>query len=296
MKKLNPYVIFMSVLLLFSCTTDDEIITETASELNLELTTQETNNNSYNSTRSVDINDEELQLNMHWMSFITTRTIFGFDDGPIDPDARIDFANIMASQESINLEQLIGETAPDGDFKTAFHANLLEVIQNIIHDMECAMNPMGCGAPEESETAPPLPPGGIGGPGGAPISDGVSISSNKSVIPIAEDVVDYLLNYVLNEHCLEIYTPKYIPATGDINEIAATEHPLSSSQTNLAIIFTNEFDVNQNQYRYYHDISPLYLQSVSSIDNYVIITRPKRNGRKCLYSEYSKIDFTQFFD
>lgn len=296
MNKLNPYVIFISVLLLFSCTTDDEIITETTSELNLELTTQETNNNPDNSTRSIAINDGEFQINMSWMSFITTKTIFGFDDGPVDPAARIDLANIMATQESIDLEQLIGETAPDGDFKTAFYVNLSGSIQTIINDMHCANDPLGCGAPEESETAPPLPPGGIGGPGGTPISDGISISRNRSVIPTAEEVIDYLLNYVLNEHCLEIYIPKYIPATGDINEIASITHPLSSATTTIAMIFTNQLNPNGNQYRYYQEVSPLYLQSISGIDDYVIITRPKRTGRKCTYPQYSKIDFTQFFN
>ncbi|SNR86563.1 hypothetical protein [Dokdonia pacifica] len=283
MKKLNPYVILIAILVLFSCSNDDEVITENAIESNLELSIPQASESG-----RTPINEEEFKLNMTWISFITAKSLYASDYETVtfNDDVRLDFANIMASQDAILLEDLIGDNA-NGDFKDAFHATLASTIQGVIEYEECLNDPANCGAPEPPETSPPLPPGGSG-PNGTPTTG----------ISTAEEVVDYLLDYVLNQHCLEVYVPKYISATAIVEEIATTTHPLSSASSNEASVFTNEINPepsNYNQYIYGDIISPLYLSSVNSVDKYVIITRPKRS-RKCLYPEYFRIDFTNFFN
>jgi hypothetical protein len=291
MKTLNFYPILVCLLLVFSCATDDEIITENNLTSNLEVNNFEIQDGisstdkihaiNTNPTPNPDPNpNQELIANMHWISFIAAESIMG------DELARQDFSNITANLDAISLQDLIGSNA-NGDFKDAFFSNLTITIQGIIDYMHCAADPLNCGAPEPPETTPPLPTGT--GSNGGPIID--------VQIPTAADVVSYLMNYTLNQHCLEIFVPKTIPSTGEILEIAATEHPLSTVQSSEAAIFTNiEDPLTTGRYIYYDIISVSYINGIANGSNYVIITRPKRVLNVCAYSQYSKINFTQFFN
>ncbi|MFT5891452.1 MAG: hypothetical protein ACI9Y7_001556 [Dokdonia sp.] len=279
MKILNFYPILVCLLLLFSCATDDEIITENNITSNLELHSPEIQDEIPNNNRTPGTH-YELALNMHWMSFITAESIMEYEL------ARQDFSNITSNQDVIALEDVIGSNA-NGDFKDAFFLNLTEAIQGIVDNMHCSADPMSCGAPDPPATTPPLPTGI--GPTGTPASD--------DQIPTAQEVIAYLMNYVLNQHCLEIFVPKTIPDTGEILEIAATQHPLSAIQSNEAAILTNQEDpISTHRYIYYDIISSSYINGIASQNKYVIITRPKRVRDVCAYSQYNRIDFTKFFN
>ncbi len=274
------YPTLICILLIFSCTTDDQIITDINNTSNLEVRVQGTTTDISPNSRTLDPS-HELRLNMHWMSFITAESIMGSEL------ARQDFTNNTLDQDVIALGDLIGPDA-SGDFKDTFYSNLEFIIGGIIEDMHCAANPMSCGAPEPPATSPPLPTGT--GPGGSPITD-------SQIIPTVEEVISYLINYTLNVHCLEIFVPKTIPATGEIVEIAAMEHPLTGAQSHEAAIFTNEEDTTTtHRYIYYDIISLSYINSIVSVNNYVIITRPKRIRNVCGYTQYSRINFTNFFN
>ncbi|MFT5891451.1 MAG: hypothetical protein ACI9Y7_001555 [Dokdonia sp.] len=62
------------MLFLFSCTTDNEIITENESTSNLEVRTQEVQDSTSSNNRTLSASDE-LTLNMHWISFTASQVI-----------------------------------------------------------------------------------------------------------------------------------------------------------------------------------------------------------------------------
>ncbi|MEP0264579.1 hypothetical protein [Dokdonia sp.] len=284
MKNYNFYVISACLLLLFSCATDDEIITEDSTTLNSELYIQETNDSTLDITKNPIIDNQELKANMHWISFVTAETFMQ------SINARQNFSYLAAGQDYVELEDLIGDDA-NGVFKTEFYINLTsiisEAIQEAIYQMNCQNDPMSCGAPEPPATTPPLPSGT--GPSGSPFGD---------AIPTVQQVIDYLINYVLNDQCFEVFVPKTLPTSSQDIEIAATEHPLSSVQSNEAAIFTNGIIQGSTHRDIYYDIIyPSFIGSGGPManNNFVVIVRPERT-RTCLYSEYARIDFKNFFN
>lgn len=281
MKNYNLYVISACLLLLFSCAVDDEIITEDSATSNLELQAQEVNDTTQDVTKGPSIIDEELITNMHWISFVTAESFMK------SISARQDFSYIASGKNYVTLGDLIGEDT-NGAFKIEFYTNLTSIIEEAIHNANCDSDPMSCGAPEPPATTPPLPIG----PTGAPIQ-----MANRTS-PEVQGIIDYLINYTLNEHCLELYVPKSLPTTDVEIEIAATQHPLTTVISNNAAIFTNETidGSDEHRYIYYNIIYPSFIDGIASLsNNYAVIIRPKRT-RACEYSDYSKIDFRAFFN
>ncbi|WP_298516813.1 hypothetical protein [uncultured Kordia sp.] len=186
-----------------------------------------------------------------------------------DPASRLEVAALLQNGNNvIKLHQLFGNNS-------AFENKFQEFTDWYLF----------MGYPNHDKTRPNPPPQGIGG--------------GHSNLTAA------FMNYILNEHCIELYFPKSMVFVGEFN-ITTTGHPMNATDdSNDGIIrYFSPLTVNTNGTLLYSTTHEVTVNDayVQNRDN-IIIARPYKNlnspigGTDCSYTQYSDIaDFTDFLD
>ncbi|PHS67154.1 MAG: hypothetical protein COB12_04470 [Flavobacterium sp.] len=277
MKKIKLYFPLVVVcLLIFSC--QKEQLNE-LNDNNANYSQTSSNNKSENlsitpyggSDNKAPI-DPCLEDRMQWVSYVTTSVLY------YEEDARNNFLNTIANNETMALENLIGGSVMSSVFKTKF----LEYLY-LYSSPEYPQGDLFNACPDGTIDEPLWPPFTTGGDNGGDLIG----------IDPTQDAVDGFMNYILNENCIELYFPNQLLIYNQESfRVTSTAHPLSTATVNeaylrygyLEILEQNctaveQFTITQN-----HIMHPSYN---------VIVTRPYVSNT-CEYTEYSGIDFTEF--
>ena len=259
----NLFYYFLLAAMFSSCQSEDTLqtIDETATAAHLE-----NDNTPIGTTNSKGglIDSAILENRLHWFSYISAKLLRS------NSNYQTLFINKLGSGNTIDATELIGDGPFFSDFNIAFRATLSHAIQ--FYDPE----------PDHEPAKPPPPP--IDDPNGG-----------ESPLEIADEIIDYLVN----EHCVELYFPKGLDFTNEPYTITSTAHPLTID------------DENEGYRRLFNGIYIkdllIYTQDVTVENSYllnesntmVIVARPEVvitgvGGPDCTYTQYSDIDFEDF--
>lgn len=251
MKYLSKISILLILIMLNSCQSNHDFESDIDSLNSL----QEQNN-----VRSASETDDDLEIQLHWVSFLIAKAIYD------DADAREIFMDAFqpigtGNSRVVSLNTLLNTSNLDDRFEAAFEDAFWYY----------SAPRTTCPAQDRNPRGDPKPPGVIGG----------------CPAPLQRCPIYYeqYLQFLTEDHCLEIYLPNdYDPS---IQKIYTTAHPLTNFGANEGYELPEDCDNDLT-------ISPfnLYL-----LDN-VIVTRPFRSiDRRCDYNEFSHIeDFTIFLN
>ncbi len=257
--------LFILCFALFSCETEnDDLILEQESNVIIEEVTNSAINSDALPTRTTTTMAKFI-AKMHWASFITGKLLFNDTINTY----RSDFINI--GQNSILLEDLIGNNPTIPAFKTDFINLLTNYIDNIV-----ATN-IAC--PDDDEDTP----------GKTPVPENGMTTS---------EAVDFYLDFMLNDNCIELDFPNGLvfPANEDLLVIASTAHPLTISNSSFGIERYKDYDCLGINLVKLTDPIAADTQYFNTNGN-IILARPKKatsfGAKKCTYTEYN-VDFTDF--
>ena len=200
---------------------------------------------------------EILENSLQWASYTVAEVLLE------NTEFESYFNSKINGNKTVSLNSLLNDSSFLGiGFRNTFENTLLASISGIGH-------------PEGQQGRPRLPIGG---------SDSNSTSQQQTL--------DYL-DYILNNNCIEIYIPYNLVFTKNI--IYTTGHPLDNDNFNSGIKLTRE-RVDIVVFENIDYLAP----SMGMMRNNIILARPVRIFPSvltaCLYSDYSGIDFTTFFN
>lgn len=299
MRTLNPYLVLIALLFsVISCTVDQEPIIENDSSnfiIETSNSDQVSNQTEQRSVYTQALSPEsiELERNMQWVSYITARILHS------NAEARESFVNQIQSgpgivlKPRISINNILGNTIPDSDpFKSAF-------INNYTHYLAFSL---GCVNRPGGTTA--TPPPGSTPPGTAPTTAAIEFPNNNIILNRNQELeidchdplvmaalVDEFINFIVNNHCLELYFPNGISDI-EYDTITSTAHPLTSLLSS-----------NSGYYSYYpsENSTITNIEGVTVDQTYVtntsdpvVVVRPKKS-RRCLYAQFN-FDLTDFLE
>ncbi|WP_075341368.1 hypothetical protein [Tenacibaculum agarivorans] len=250
--------LLLTVFVFASCSGGESSVEELIQDESTALKIQD-KSNQFNANIAVAYIDP-FETKLHWVSFLIAQTLLNHES------SRAVFMNVYINSfettHTIKLEELLDLNNPDLDlFTNAFYQEF--DFYNNLSDEE--LNQV-CGRPNLR----PIPPDGD--PGLAPID------------PMA--LFQAYINSLLHDDCIEIYIPneldieientvQYTPV------IISSAHPLTNASINEAYI---------NRGRCSTEIDEIN----STTRENIIIARPYRGLRRCVYTQYSSIKFEDF--
>lgn len=247
---MNNKIYFSAALLLcfitFSCQEESLVLEE-----NLPVTIYGIEKSD---TSQVVTKAEILENNMQWASFIVSEILFSDSD----KEYRNDFALILRNENTISLNDLIGDNEIIPGFREKFRTLFISYFYDTYPYSLCEN-----GRPNASEDRP-FTLNSIGGP------------------------FENYRQYILNDNCVELYFPNPLPFELEFGQdliITSTAHPLTNDSSNKGYERNACVDVNSVNLV---DVDNLYISTNINI----IVARPFISPA-CSYLEYDN-NFTNF--
>ena len=207
----------------------------------------------------VHISDTEaLENNMQWVAFMTAQILIKEVDGANQFVNLCNSGMINNDHAIVKLSDLLSIQQTDQSFRDAFEHEF-----NIFNDY--VQNPCeNQGKPKLRPTPPPCDP-----------------------MPCAlpNQTFEAYIDYLLEEHCLEIY----VTAGLDLSQnIFSSAHPMNTTNMNIGFEHYDSNECNVNQISIHGSV-------IGNIYDNLIVVRPYRAADECDYDEFSEIeDFTLF--
>lgn len=212
-----------------------------------------------------------FQKKLQWISYISAQVIMK------ESSNRIELFNHLQGRETITLNELIGEDS-NLNFKTEFLNILREHIDLSPPDRD----------PIHGTQSPPKPL--------ITCEDDLGDCLFPGTVNLTEIAVQFFLQSVLEQNCIELYFPEGLSPLININlpySITSTAHPLNHNSFNFGYHHSSTVSSRSDD----NGVTETYMINTSYLDilnDNVIVARPYINETNCIYPEYLLINFHTF--
>ncbi|GAB5399009.1 MAG: hypothetical protein Aureis2KO_05940 [Aureisphaera sp.] len=209
-----------------------------------------------------------LENYSQWAAFTTSYLL------RYSPDAQSLFQHKLGAGNVVDFDDVFQHSISAGPYNFA-----KEFKSRLFYYINCCPDP-------DDETQKPPPPGTPPFGGGD---------------PDPEVLVQQIMDYLLQDNCMEFYFPNGINFWGQYS-ITSTAHPLNTTLENSGILRIHTPIVNEDYPNGISTFPQLVNDEYAGTGNMIIMARPVRSTSPptptdpCLYTEYSDVDFTLFLD